>query len=154
MRHNLKTMSEWWTQTGEATWSKMDNPTLPEVPESIMAKYRKYKTKYDLCDDPPKLYSSPTCSSVCTDAHDDPTVFVDSQDVIWFRLDDDGKVICLYDIVVAGSLAEFLARMDLDNRAWYILDSTKRIPKDWVVVAKEPEGVIEYVTAMYQSQRL
>jgi hypothetical protein len=140
-------MVSWWTQTGEASWTLMERAMFPEIPEVLLEKYAKYVTKQDLCDDPPMLFMSPTCSRVETDNPQSDVVFEDSQGCLIFLLDADGTVQA-NGICVANTLGEFLARMDLDNRSWFILEPS-HIPRSWISDAKNVPGVQEYSFNMY-----
>lgn len=136
----------WWTQTGASTWDLIDRE-LPDVPDAWKRKFQQYRTKEDVMNSPPPVFHSPTSSFVTSKDVEDPTVYCDQQGCVVWVLDKDGRVTDTRGTVVSETLAEFYARMDLDNRAWYILNNFGDVEG---AKAEHPHALMNYIKEAYQ----
>jgi len=98
-------------------------------------------------DSPPSVFHSPTSSYVMDDNVDSPTVYCDQQGCVVWVLDKDGRVTDTQGTVVSETLAEFYARMDIDNRAWYILNDFGGVDE---AKSEHPDALMNYIRQAYQ----
>mmetsp|Transcript_96596 Transcript_96596/g.133970 ORF Transcript_96596/g.133970 Transcript_96596/m.133970 type:complete len:166 (+) Transcript_96596:101-598(+) len=105
------------------TYDERPYSDMPELTDEMLERFREYETADDVKRKSPPIFHSPTDCYV--DTSEEGLFYRDSQDCVRWYVNKDGTVGLKRDDpqqVVAKSLSECLARLDIENRLWFAMN--------------------------------